>query len=102
MLLRPAGSPWTESDVPLLDEAAELLGELDAAAGRGLAQQEQDRARDLANAKQTLVNMETAGVDVLVSAEDLVDQNQERGSAADRRGARHHGPQLGVRAHRGG
>jgi DNA helicase IV len=55
-----------------------LLGELDAAAGRGLAQQEQDRARDLANAKQTLVNMETAGVDVLVSAEDLVDQNQER------------------------
>jgi DNA helicase IV len=78
LLLRPAGSPWTESDVPLLDEAAELLGELDAAAGRGLAQQEQDRARDLANAKQTLVNMETAGVDVLVTAEDLVDQNQER------------------------
>ncbi len=55
-----------------------MLGELDAAAGRGLAQQEQDRARDLANAKQTLVNMETAGVDVLVTAEDLVDQNQER------------------------
>ena len=78
LLLRPADSPWTESDVPLLDEAAELLGELDAAAGRGLAQQEQDRARDLANAKQTLVNMETAGVDVLVTAEDLVDQNQER------------------------
>ena len=64
--------------MPLLDEAAELLGELDAAAGRGLAQQENDRARDLANAKQTLVNMETAGVDVLISAEDLVDQNQER------------------------
>ena len=37
-----------------------------------------DRARDLANAKQTLVNMETAGVDVLISAEELVDQNQER------------------------
>jgi DNA helicase IV len=77
-LLRPAGSPWTEADVPLLDEAAELLGELDPAAGRGLAQQEHDRARDLANAKQTLVNMETAGVDVLISAEELVDQNQER------------------------
>jgi DNA helicase IV len=80
MLLRPADAPWTEADVPLLDEAAELLGELDAAAGRGLAQQEHDRARDLANAKQTLVNMETAGVDVLISAEDLVDQNQERES----------------------
>ncbi|HSN34751.1 MAG TPA: AAA family ATPase, partial [Arthrobacter sp.] len=47
---------------------------------RGLAQQEHDRARDLANAKQTLVNMETAGVDVLISAEELVDQNQERES----------------------
>jgi DNA helicase IV len=78
LLLRPADAPWTEADVPLLDEAAELLGELDAAAGRGLAQQEHDRARDLANAKQTLVNMETAGVDVLISAEELVDQNQER------------------------
>ncbi|MBX7442868.1 MULTISPECIES: AAA family ATPase [unclassified Arthrobacter] len=78
LLLRPAGAPWTESDVPLLDEAAELLGELDPAAGRGLAQQEHDRARDLANAKQTLVNMEAAGVDALMSAEDLVEQNQER------------------------
>jgi DNA helicase IV len=78
LLLRPANAPWTEADVPLLDEAAELLGELDAASSRGLAQQENDRARDLANAKQTLVNMETAGVDVLISAEELVDQNQER------------------------
>lgn len=78
LLLRPADAPWTESDVPLLDEAAELLGELDAAAGRGLAQQEQDRARDLANAKQTLVNMESAGVDALMTAEDLMEQNQER------------------------
>jgi DNA helicase IV len=64
--------------VPLLDEAAELLGELDPAAGRGLAQQEHDRARDLANARQTLVNMEAAGVDALMSAEELVEQNQER------------------------
>ncbi|MGX5717555.1 HelD family protein [Arthrobacter sp. MAHUQ-56] len=78
LLQRPADAPWTESDVPLLDEAAELLGELDPAAGRGLAQQEHDRARDLANAKQTLVNMEAAGVDALMSAEDLVEQNQER------------------------
>src|SRR5919205_558454 len=78
LLLRPADAPWTESDVPLLDEAAELLGELDPAAGRGLAQQEQDRARALANARQTLVNMESAGVDVLMSAEELVEQNEER------------------------
>src|SRR5262249_24975701 len=29
LLHRPAGSPWTPADVPLLDEAAELLGEDD-------------------------------------------------------------------------
>ncbi|WP_285248039.1 AAA family ATPase [Pseudarthrobacter sp. efr-133-R2A-89] len=80
LLLRPADAPWTEPDVPLLDEAAELLGELDAAAGRGLAQQEHDRARDLANAKQTLVNMQAAGVDPLMSAEELAEQNQEQGA----------------------
>ncbi|MFK0005394.1 AAA family ATPase [Paenarthrobacter sp. NPDC090522] len=78
LLQRPADAPWTEADVPLLDEAAELLGELDPAAGRGLAQQEADRARDLANAKQTLANMEAMGVDVLMTAEELADQNQER------------------------
>jgi DNA helicase IV len=71
LLLRAPDAPWTEADVPLLDEAAELLG-------RGLAQQEHDRARDLANARQTLVNMESAGVDVLMSAEELVEQNRER------------------------
>jgi DNA helicase IV len=87
LLQRPADAPWTESDVPLLDEAAELLGELDLAAGRGLAQQEHDRARDLANAKQTLVNMQAAGVDPLMSAEELAEQNQEqegRQTAAER------------------
>ncbi len=78
LLARPVDAPWTESDVPLLDEAAELLGELDPAAGRSLAQQENDRARDLANAKQTLVNMEEAGYNVLMTAEELMDQNQER------------------------
>lgn len=87
LLQRPADAPWSESDVPLLDEAAELLGELDPAAGRGLAQQEHDRARDLANAKQTLVNMEAAGVDPLMSAEELAEQNREqeaRQTAAER------------------
>jgi DNA helicase IV len=32
LLRRPAGSAWTSADVPLLDEAAELLGEDDRAA----------------------------------------------------------------------
>ncbi len=78
LLLRPVDAPWTEADVPLLDEAAELLGELDAAAGRGLAQREHDKARDLANARQTLANMAASGADVLMTAEELVEQNQER------------------------
>ncbi|GII66960.1 DNA helicase [Sphaerisporangium krabiense] len=43
-LLRPAGSPWTTGDVPLLDEAAELLGEDDAA--RKAAAREDRRRRD--------------------------------------------------------
>ncbi|KAB2349620.1 HelD family protein [Actinomadura rudentiformis] len=33
-LVRPAGTEWTVSDVPLLDEAAELLGALDDSAER--------------------------------------------------------------------
>ncbi|MFI6790550.1 HelD family protein [Nonomuraea sp. NPDC050383] len=32
LLVRPADAPWTVGDVPLLDEAAELLGEDDSAA----------------------------------------------------------------------
>jgi DNA helicase IV len=32
LLRRPTGSPWTPADVPLLDEAAELLGDDDRAA----------------------------------------------------------------------
>jgi len=32
LLFRQSGSPWTQADVPLLDEAAELLGEDDRAA----------------------------------------------------------------------
>ncbi|PSL00158.1 DNA helicase IV [Murinocardiopsis flavida] len=46
-LLRPQGAPWTTADVPLLDEAAELLGEDDSAqraarrrAGRERAEEE--------------------------------------------------------------
>jgi DNA helicase IV len=80
LLLRDAQAPWTEADVPLLDEAAELLGELDASAGRDKAHQDQQRARDVANAEQSLTNVDQmlreAGIDGLVSAEDLADHNR--------------------------
>ncbi len=79
LLLRSPGAPWTESDVPLLDEAAELLGEMDATGGRAEANAESSRKRDLANAEKALANMnqqmEDSGVDGMLTAEQLADYN---------------------------
>ncbi|HXD27387.1 MAG TPA: UvrD-helicase domain-containing protein [Arthrobacter sp.] len=90
-LLRDAGAPWTEADVPLLDEAAELLGAFDATVGREQAQAEANRKRDLANAEQALKNVSATlaeiGIDGSVSAEELANLNEETGqrlSAAER------------------
>jgi DNA helicase IV len=45
LMQRPAGSPWTPADVPLLDEAAELLGEDDrGASAAARRRREQDEA----------------------------------------------------------
>ena len=90
-LYRAEDAPWTEADVPLLDEAAELLGELDASAGRNAAEREQERRRDLANAERALENvsatLEDAGIDGMLSAEALAEHNvvaESRLSAAER------------------
>ncbi|WP_104168937.1 AAA family ATPase [Arthrobacter sp. SX1312] len=91
VLARPADAPWTEADVPLLDEAAELLGDLDPSAGRDTAAREQEQKRDLANAERALENvnasLEDAGVDGVLTAEDLAQHNAvtaTRLSAAER------------------
>ncbi|MCC3277158.1 AAA family ATPase [Arthrobacter sp. zg-Y20] len=91
LLRRSADAPWTESDVPLLDEAAELLGELDASAGRENAAREEQRKRDLANAESAIANtegfLEDSGAHGILSAEDLADHNavgEQRLTAADR------------------
>ncbi|HEV7166683.1 MAG TPA: AAA family ATPase [Micrococcaceae bacterium] len=91
LLLRGADAPWTEADVPLLDEAAELLGELDAAGGRDQAAREAEHRRDLANAQRAIENMNQAmadsGVNGMLSAEDLAEHNAvqaERLTAAER------------------
>ena len=95
-LLRPAGSPFTVSDVPLLDEAAELLGEIG----------QQDRARrkalaeELAYARDTLqaLGSEQAATDEsgigftlsMLSAEDIAalhDTQGPIGQTADRAAA---------------
>ncbi|MCK1798148.1 AAA family ATPase [Streptomyces sp. XM4193] len=50
-LIRREGGPWTEADVPLLDEAAELLGEDDSAAR---ARAEAGRQEEIAYAQGVL------------------------------------------------
>ncbi|WP_369047098.1 HelD family protein [Sinomonas sp. P10A9] len=91
LLRRPVDAPWTEADVPLLDEAAELLGELDASTGHEAARRESERRRDLENAQQTLANIDASlrdqGIDGVVGAEELVAFQQEqetRMTAAER------------------
>lgn len=91
LLMRSPDAPWTEADIPLLDEAAELLGDLDPSAGRDSAALEEARKRDLANAERAIENtegfLEDSGAHGILSAEDLANHNMEteqRLTAADR------------------
>ncbi|MGV8965434.1 MAG: HelD family protein [Cellulomonas sp.] len=71
LLARAPGSPWTPADVPLLDEAAELLGE-DDQAGRIQARADAtNRAAELDYARRVLAS---SGNEGLVSAELLADR----------------------------
>jgi len=79
LLLRPRDAEFTIADIPLLDEAAEYLGEynvVDAALKR--AQKEQ-RGRDIENAELAISNMEVKG---LVNAKALADNFAELGDRA--------------------
>ncbi|WP_285726321.1 HelD family protein [Psychromicrobium xiongbiense] len=91
LLYRDPESGWTEADVPLLDEAAELLGELDGGKASEAAAREASRRRDLDNAEHALENMHQsmadAGVDGMLTAEDLAAFNaagEERLNPAER------------------
>lgn len=70
LLLRPAHAPFTDADVPLLDEAAELLGELPQAPTA-----KEDKKAELEYAKQVL---ETFGAHsmIRVDAETLAARMQ--------------------------
>lgn len=70
-LAREPGAPWTVSDVPILDEAAELLGEDDQAARAQAKADAAARARDLEYAQEVLKG---TGAGALVSAEVLADR----------------------------
>ncbi|TDC62400.1 helicase [Actinomadura sp. GC306] len=87
LLHRPPGAPWTISDVPLLDEAADLLGKDDS------AEKARRRAAEAARAKEELYARE-----VIQTADT---EDSERLSASDVLSAaelaeRHHddGPPL--------
>lgn len=71
LLLRDRDAPWTPADVPLLDEAAELLGEDDQAAR---AQERADAARRSAELDYARRVLQSSGSDGLVSAELLADR----------------------------
>ncbi|MGY1915914.1 helicase [Blastococcus sp. SYSU DS0973] len=78
LLLRPPSAPWTPADVPLLEEADELLG-VDDSAERTAARRE--RQRRLRDAQQTLdllhgsrsTDWETEDESEELSAGDLLD-----------------------------
>jgi len=68
LLARPAEARWTPADVPLLDEAAELLGEDDQAAR---AQARADAERHAAEVEYARQVLRSTGAGDLVSAEAL-------------------------------
>ncbi|MBD8079215.1 HelD family protein [Cellulosimicrobium arenosum] len=71
LLVRAQGAPWTEDDVPLLDEAAELLGEDDQAERAQAAAEAAQRTADVEYARQVLESSEAGG---LVGADELADR----------------------------
>ncbi|NMR20629.1 AAA family ATPase [Cellulomonas fimi] len=71
LLAREPGAPWTPADVPLLDEAAELLGEDDQAARAQQRVDAENRAAELDYARRVL---QSSGNEGLVSAELLADR----------------------------
>jgi len=84
LLRRDRNSPFTIADIPLLDEAAELLGAYDAVDAAEKREQKQQRKRDIENAEAAIKNMAVKG---LVNAKDLADNFTEfadRGTTAER------------------
>ncbi|GAA1353418.1 AAA family ATPase [Falsarthrobacter nasiphocae] len=78
---------WTVSDVPLLDELADLLGPLEGQDARRLAEAEAQDARDTVNAEKALENVQTmlenAGIDGVVTAEDVKASLRGRAAKVD-------------------
>ncbi|WP_250904942.1 ATP-binding domain-containing protein [Nonomuraea sp. NEAU-A123] len=97
-LVRPEGSPWTVGDVPLLDEAAELLGEDDSASRSASREAESEWEEQERYAQEVL---ETTGLleeGIFDRADVLADRHADAGAelstaeraAADRQWAYGH------------
>jgi DNA helicase IV len=79
LLVRDPRAPWTVADVPLLDEAAELLGEDETAARLEATREAARRSAELGYARETLASTGAGGG--LVSAEVLASRFAESGPA---------------------
>lgn len=75
LLRRERGGAFTISDVPLLDEAAELLGEFDSAVDADKRARKQQQKRDIENAERAIENMQVEG---MVDARDIAGNFAER------------------------
>ncbi|ARC56539.1 Helicase IV [Frondihabitans sp. 762G35] len=75
LLRRERGAELTISDVPLLDEAAELLGEFDTAVDADKRARKAQQKRDIENAERAIENMQVEG---LVTASDIAGNFAER------------------------
>jgi DNA helicase IV len=87
LLNRPRDAAFTISDVPLLDEAAELLGEYSVQNAALKREAKQQRKRDIENAEHAIENMQVEG---LVHAEDLAAgfaESSVRGTTAEQAAA---------------
>ncbi|MEU7001907.1 ATP-binding domain-containing protein [Nonomuraea sp. NPDC046570] len=89
VLARPEGSPWTVGDVPLLDEAAELLGEDDSArrSAQRAAREERAEAELYAHEVLTVTGL---AEEELMAADLLADRHEDTGAeltTADRAAA---------------
>ncbi len=74
-LLREPGAPWTPADVPLLDEAAELLGE-DNRASRAAAAQQRRRQEAYAQGVLDIIGRDEEADEEVLMAADLVDASR--------------------------
>src|SRR5829696_175981 len=73
LLRRPASSPWTPADVPLLDEADELLGVDDSAQRAATRREEQRRLRDAQETLDLLHGSRSQDSETESEAEELSD-----------------------------